>query len=70
MDCSSVSRLKGGGTGSRSCWKIIKDTHMQIGMLIVEHIRVFVMGMMGEEVLHWIHERVMERIVTLKESSK
>ena len=70
MNCSSVSRLEGGGTGGRSCWKIIKDTHIKIGMLIVEHIRVFVMGMMREEVLHWIHERVMERIVTLKESSK
>ena len=70
MNGSSVSRLEGGGTCGSSCWKIIKDTHMQIGMLIVENIRVFVMGMMGEEVLHWIHERVMERIVTLKESSK
>ena len=68
MNCSSVPRLEGGGAGRGSCWKIIENTHMKIGMLIVENIRMFVM--MGKEVLHWVMEWVMERIMTLKESSK
>ena len=71
MNCSSVTSLEGGGTGRGSCRKIIENTHMKIGMLIVEHIWMFVMvWMMRKQVLHWVEEWIMERIMTLKESSK
>ena len=71
MNRSSVPRLEGGGAGRGACGQIIEDTHVKIGMLIVEYIWMFVMvRMMGKEVLHWVKEWVMERIVALKECSK